>query len=229
MGTGGPPAGPLDDAIRRRDAVLLAVAHDLRGPVSALSGAVEVLRASLPGLDPDTIGGVLDAMQAAIGEVDSVMVDLLDVERLEHGAGEVVRAPTDLRSLVQRAVRRISELRPVQMDVDDAIVQIDPGLGERILVNLVINAHEHTPIGTPITVCARDCGDHVLFHIDDAGPGIPLDLREVIFEPFHPSTGRGIGVGLYLVRAFANMHGGDAWIEDLPDEGTSVRVRLPTT
>ena len=69
----------------------------------------------------------------------------------------------------------------------------------------------------------------MLLHIDDLGPGIPPAVRAELFEPFHRSSGGGMGVGLHLVRAFARLHGGDAWIDDLPGGGTSVRVRLATS
>jgi two-component system, OmpR family, sensor histidine kinase KdpD len=215
------------EEVRRRDAVILAVAHDLRASMSAISGSLEMLRTDLVAELPARAASVLDAMADAVADAERVMVNLFDAERLEHGAAELVRAPTHLGALVQRVVDRSSDPARLRLEVDDVVVPIDPGLTERLLANLVGNALAHTPAGTPITVCARREGDHVILHVDDEGPGIPPELRSAVFEPFHGSTGGGTGVGLYLVREFARLHGGDAWIEEGPGGGASVRVRLP--
>lgn len=220
-------SGAADDEIRRRDAFILAVAHDLRGSVASIAGALDVLRAEPGDLGSAEGSGLIESMRSDVRHLEAVIDGLFDAERLEHGAVRVVRAPTSLRSLVRRVVEASGVEDRVDVDVDDATVDVDAGLVERILANLLGNVVAHTPPGTEICVCARDEDDHVLFHVDDDGPGIPDDRKERVFEPFHDGTGRGTGVGLHLVREFARLHGGDAWIEDVPGGGTSVRIRLP--
>lgn len=215
-------------ADRGKDAFVLAVAHDLRASVAALAGSLAVLDALGGDLSSEHAAALLDAMGDAVADAESVINNLFDIERIEHGVGAVVRAPTDLPALVERVVRRSGDPDRIDLEVDDAVVEVDPGLTERILANLVANALEHTGPSARVTVCARDRKDHLLLHIDDTGPGIPSDVRSKVFEPFHGASGNGMGIGLYLVRQFALLHGGDAWIEDVPDGGTSVRVRLPT-
>lgn len=212
----------------RGDVFVLAVAHDLRASVSAIAGSLALLRDLAGDLSSREATTVIDAMGDAVANAEFVIRNLFDVERFEHGVTALVRSPTELRGLVERIVQMSGSADRIDVEVDDAVVEIDAGLTERIVANLIGNALEHTAPAARVTVCARDCKDHVLLHIDDTGPGIPEEVRQSVFEPFHEATSHGMGVGLYLVREFALLHGGDAWIEDVPGGGTSVRVRLPT-
>lgn len=230
-----PPRGPsaddergaLVDAIHARDALLLAVAHDLRASTTAIAESVALLRAS--GQEPTAPRAetLLRLIDDGVRDIRTVIDNLLDAERFQHGIVEPVRSPTPLLPLVRDAVAAAGLLGAAELDVDDAVVHIDAGISERILWNLLDNAGAHSPAGTPITICARDEGSHVLIHVDDTGPGIPDERKEEVFEPFHPSSAStGAGIGLYLVRQFARLHGGDAWVADVEGGGTSIRVRL---
>lgn len=208
-------------------AFLLAVAHDLRSTVSALSGLIDVLRSTAGRLTSAEFEALTARMADAAAEAEGVIANLLDVERLRYGVAHLARSPTSLADLVRRAVGRVGR-EGIETDVGDATVDLDAGLTERVLVNLIGNAVAHTPTGTRIAVQARDEGDHVLLRVDDTGPGIPEDIRPHVFEPFHRSSGPGIGLGLYVVGELARLHGGDVTIEDGPAGGTSVCVRLAT-
>ena len=103
---------------------------------------------------------------------------------------------------------------------------------ERIVENLVANAIRYTPVGTPIWVHATGDAESVLIVVEDAGPGIPEELRDSIFEPFRQGNevvthNPGVGIGLSLVTRFAELHGGRAWVEDRGGGGASFRVYLP--
>ncbi len=224
---GGSGRGPDPAGAGTQDVFLLAVAHDLRGSVAAIAGALDVLRSRSEQLATEEVDTLLRTMADAVAVAEEVIANLFDAERLRYGAARLVRAPVHLPELVQRALDASGTAGRVRVDVDDAVVHVDAGLTERILVNLVRNAVTHTPPGTSITVCGRDEGEHVSFHVDDDGPGIPAARRAEVFEPFRRAAGQGTGVGLHLVREFARLHGGDATVEDRPKGGTSVRVRLP--
>ena len=118
----------------------------------------------------------------------------------------------------------------IHVDAGSIIADIDGPKVERIVENLVVNATRHTPDGTPIWVRIAPCDEGVLIIVDDAGPGVPDDIKEAIFEPFRqgpenrPSPGTGIG--LSLVARFAELHGGRAWVEDRERGGASFRVLL---
>ena len=103
---------------------------------------------------------------------------------------------------------------------------------ERIIENLLANAARHTPPGSRVWVSARREDAGVLLAVEDEGAGVPLELREAVFEPFRQGPGPsehspGVGVGLSLVARFAELHGGAAWVEDRPGGGASFRVYLP--
>jgi signal transduction histidine kinase len=141
------------------------------------------------------------------------------------------RQRTDLTALVHRVVdgldldgRRPSvDALPVMADVDAAKV-------ERILENLVTNAIRHTPEGSTIAVRLRGDGDAALLEVEDTGPGVPEEMREAIFEPFRRGSephAPGTGIGLSLVRRFAELHGGEARVDERPGGGARFLVRLP--
>ena len=107
-------------------------------------------------------------------------------------------------------------------------VVLDPAKVERIVENLIVNAARHTPAGTTIWVRVTDQPDGVLLEIDDDGPGVPAQDRELIFRPFqHGDHTLSTGIGLALVAHIAALHGGRAWVQDRPGGGAAFRVLLP--
>jgi signal transduction histidine kinase len=112
-------------------------------------------------------------------------------------------------------------------------VSLDPAKVERIIENLLANAARHTPEGTPVWVrVEQPPGGGVLLAVEDAGTGVPAELRDSVFEPFRqgpdtPTHAPGVGIGLTLVARFAELHGGRAWVEERPGGGSSFRVLIP--
>jgi two-component system, OmpR family, sensor histidine kinase MtrB len=103
---------------------------------------------------------------------------------------------------------------------------------ERIVENLVVNAARHTTAGATIWVRVQPQDGGVLLLVEDEGPGVPAELWEQIFQPFHKGRNiadhaPGSGIGLALVARFAELHGGRAWVQDRPGGGASFRVFLP--
>jgi signal transduction histidine kinase len=139
-----------------------------------------------------------------------------------------------LVEFVQRSVGDAdTKGRTIALDIEPGMVPIDQAKTERILENLVSNSLRHTPVEAKIWVRARPQNGGVLFVVEDDGPGVPEDLREAIFEPFRQAPGSssehapGVGIGLSLVRRFAELHGGRAWAEERPGGGASFHVFLP--
>jgi signal transduction histidine kinase len=123
--------------------------------------------------------------------------------------------------------------RHIELTSEGLIVNVDAAKVERIVENLLANAARHTPAGTPLWIrVTGERGGGVLIAVDDAGPGVPDDMKDAVFEPFRqgdggPNPSPGVGVGLSLVARFAELHGGSAWVEDRPGGGASFRVYLP--
>jgi signal transduction histidine kinase len=124
--------------------------------------------------------------------------------------------------------------RRPQVVAQPVTVSLDPGKVERIIENLLANAARHTPPDTPVWVRVEHpaTGDGVLLAVEDAGAGVPAELRDSVFEPFRqgpgtPTHAPGVGIGLTLVARFAELHGGRAWVEERPGGGSSFRVLIP--
>ena len=215
-----------------KNAFLLAVSHDLRGPVSAIVELAAAVESAPDG--SDTSRRMSSAIRANALRVQAVQANLLDLDRLAHGAVVVRPREVQLKSLVAHAVSSADVRdRKISCDIRVPSAIIDPLLAERILDNLLGNALRHTPSGTAIEInCSRWKGS-LLFTVADHGPGIPAADRLTIFEPFvtvRRGRGRGdtqaLGVGLHLVSHFALLHGGRAWVERAPAGGASFNVLL---
>ena len=142
--------------------------------------------------------------------------------------------PTDVGAVVRRVLSE-SELIPdarLRADVRPVMVRADASKVERIVENLLANTVRHTPSTATIWVSVAATDEGALLAVEDDGAGVAEDLRETIFEPFQqgpdaPRHSPGVGVGLTLVRRFAELHGGRAWVEDREGGGASFRVLLP--
>lgn len=162
------------------------------------------------------------------------MANLLDMSRLQAGALGVTHAAIGLEDAVPRA---LDELGPAAADVstdlpaDLPAATADPGLLERVLVNLVANALRHSPPGQPPTVTASAHAGQVELRVIDTGPGIPEDRWEHVFLPFQRLGDRdnqtGVGLGLALSRGLAEAMGGSITPETTPGGGLTMVLRLP--
>ncbi len=174
--------------------------------------------------------------------LDRMVVDILDLERLNAGSLDATREPVDLASLVRGVVQRVMlpGVDASRLDLESVVAVVDPPMIERVVENLLMNADRHNPVGTPIWIRVRRESNGALITVEDAGDGVGDKDKESIFEPFgrtsrggraHPADPErgpaGIGVGLSLVRRFAELHGGRAWVEDRRGGGASFRVLLP--
>jgi PAS domain S-box-containing protein len=219
-----------------KGAFLQAVSHDLRTPLASVLGIALTLernRGALPAADVDDLLGRLSANARRL---DRLLGGLLDLDRLTRGLVEPRRERVDLAALVAAAVdqaqRDLGGEHPIFADLAPVEIAVDSAKVERIVENLLFNASRHTPPGTPIWVRVDPRDPGALLTVADAGPGVPAEQRERIFQPFHrgPGTGGyapGSGIGLALVAQFAGLHGGRAWVEPRAGGGSSFQVLLP--
>ena len=206
------------------------VSHELRSPITALTAAVEVLdgrRADLP----DRSQQALDVVVTQVRRFDHMVMDLLELSRIDAGSTELHREEMDLRELLPRIAHRYG-FADVPVDIDAKVpplVRLDKLRVERILANLLENAREHG--GGPVRLFAELAPKRTLvLGVDDAGPGVARSERSRIFERFaRGSAARhrvGTGLGLALVAEHAQAHGGEAWAEDRPGGGARFKVSL---
>jgi two-component system sensor histidine kinase KdpD len=222
-------------ALRRSDvlktALLRAVSHDLRTPLTAILAAAEPLAAQT--ID-DTERRELAAGVGLEAERLSRLIDqLLDLSRLEAHAIEAHPEWCSVDEVLRAAVDDVATPAEFKLSIDTdlPLVRADAAQLERAFANLLENSARHAG-GHPVSVRARHVAHRILVRIVDRGPGIPATQLERVFEPFYRSgndrTGhRGSGLGLAIARGFLEVNGGRVWAESLPNQGTSFVVELP--
>jgi PAS domain S-box-containing protein len=219
-----------------KDAFLQAVSHDLRTPLTSVLGIAMTLRRSHQLLPARDVSELLDRLEGNARKLDRLLTNLLDLERLARGTLHPDRRLVDLGELVRRIVKETRpELlgeRPVSLATAAVLIAVDSPMVERIVENLLANAARHTRAGTPVWVRVEASCGGALIVVEDAGPGVPAEVRQAIFEPFRqgPSItahAPGSGIGLALVAHFASMHGGRTWVQERPQGGASFHVFLP--
>jgi PAS domain S-box-containing protein len=213
---------------------LQAVSHDLRTPLTTILGVAVTLEHRAVGLPAADLADLLRRLSGNARKLDRLLRDLLDLDRLARGTLTPRRQLIDLGVLVRRVVddAGVRHEHPVVVDTPPLRLAADAPKLERIIENLLVNAARHTPAGTVIWVRLRAHDHGVLLLVEDEGPGVPAELREQVFQPFHQGRSvadhvPGSGIGLALVAQFASLHGGRAWVQDRPGGGASFRVFLP--
>lgn len=204
------------------------VSHELRSPITALSAAVEVLDARRTDL-PERTQQALDVVVTQVRRFDQMVMDLLELSRIDAGSTELHREDVPIEDLISRIAHRygFGDVPIVVSRKVSNTVRVDKLRFERILANLLENANQHGGGPTRITVDPR--GRHgIVLAVEDAGPGVAHGERARIFERFaRGSAARhriGTGLGLSLVAEHAQAHGGEAWVEDRPGGGARFLV-----
>jgi len=222
------------DRLRHEDEMkttfLQAVSHDLRTPLAAILGLAVTLDRHQANLGEEEIHDLTQRIATNARRLDRIVADFLDLERLQRGAAVPESRILDVGRLVRDwvAATDIIDDRRLSLDVAPVTVSGDPGMIERIVENLIGNAVKHTTRDTQIWVRVEPADDGVLLTVEDAGPGVPPEEREGIFQPFRQGSrsGAGSGVGLALVARFAALHGGRVWVTERPGGGASFKVAL---
>jgi two-component system, OmpR family, sensor histidine kinase MtrB len=208
------------------------VSHELRSPITALTAAVEVLdgrRADIP----DRTQQALDVVVDQVRRFDSMVIDLLELARLDAGATDLNVEHVTLIDLTQRVASRFGEPDVPIVAVRGAPTQVavDKVRFERILGNLLENARHHAGGALRIELTAAAPG-RFRMAVEDGGPGVAHGERERIFERFaRGSAARhriGTGLGLALVAEHSAAMGGSAWVQDRVGGGARFVVELPT-
>lgn len=226
-------AALLAESERLGRTLLNSVSHELRTPLAAITSAASGLRDA---------GGLNPAQQSLVAELDEATArlnrlvrNLLDLSRLE--AGHVRPNPDwhDLRDVVQFALQTLGQSlaqHPLAVNVPSDLppVKLDAALTEQILINLLSNAAIHTPAGTAIDVSARTEPDKLVLEVADRGPGLPSGDLSRLFDRFQrgpDAAPGGTGLGLSLVKGFAEAQGGSVEAANRPGGGAVFTVRLP--
>ena len=225
-------AGALSAANELRAALLSAVSHDLRTPLSAIKASVTSLLQQDIEWTEEARREFLDTIAEETDRLNALVGNLLDMSRLHAGALEISPVPVGLEEVIPTALRSLG-LRDdaVRLDVSETLPRVlaDPGLLERALANLIDNAVRFSPPDAPPRVTAGAVDGTVDIRIADRGPGVPLAERDRLFLPFQrlgDASAQGVGLGMAVAKGFVEAMGGEIEAEDTPGGGLTVVVRL---
>ncbi len=211
------------------------VSHDLRSPLTAILGYVELI---------DRVGEVNDAQKefvdriiASVQSITALISDLLALSRIEAGL-DIERKPTSIPDILHYAVdaeRQCMETRQqaLRLDISEPLPEVlgNPLRLKQMMINLLENAIKYTPEKGEISIRARQNGDVVIIEVSDTGIGIPPTEQTRIFEKFYRakniSVQSGTGLGLSIVQSIVKQHDGRVWVNSRVGEGSTFTVVLP--
>jgi len=220
-----------------RNTLLASISHDLRTPLAVIAGASSALNDPTMSFDADARRDLAASIEAKANQMSDIISNVLELMRLETGKVSLRRDWQTLEEMLGAVLERC-QARLAQHTIVDALPPglppafVDASLILQVFTNLLENAAKHTPPGTRVTVTAAVENDLLRVHIDDDGPGFPVDDPELLFAKFHrgkdEGTTGGAGLGLTICRAIINAHGGTISAQQLPQGGARFTFTLPT-
>ncbi|MBF4562699.1 sensor histidine kinase KdpD [Microbacterium sp. VKM Ac-2870] len=217
-----------------RTALLSAASHDLRRPLAAAIAAVGGLRAAGSSLSADDRNELIATADESLASLASLVTDLLDVSRVQAGVLAVSLASVDVTAAVLEAIDELG-LGPgaveLALDPDVPSVRADPVLLQRVVVNVLANAHRYSPEGSRVRISSSRLGETAQLRIVDHGPGVAAERQDEIFAPFQrlgdTDNTTGLGLGLALSKGFTEGMGGTLVPETTPGGGLTMVISLP--
>ena len=195
--------------------------HELRNPLSAISGGIQIMR-----LSPEKKDWALDLMQHNLRAMMSQLDDLMDITRIEQDKVKLNNEVMSLKEQIGKTVESVTaaiELKQQSLKVvlpaDDIYINADPARFNQVISNLIINASKYTPPhGTLSLTLGQGSDQTVVIEVEDNGMGIPENMREAVFESFHQidnskNAPGGVGIGLALVKKITQLLGGQVFVE----------------
>jgi two-component system sensor histidine kinase KdpD len=225
-------AAGLEEANELRTALLAAVSHDLRTPLSSIKAAVTSLLQRDVDFTPAATRELLETIDEGSDRLNHLVGNLLDMSRLQTGALQLVMRDVGLDEVVPVSVAGLVDAGRIDLDLDETLprVRADAALLERAVANVVENALAWSPSDEHVRVEAVATEHRVELQVVDRGPGIPRARREDVFRPFQRlgdrSNGSGVGLGLAVARGFVEAMGGRMAVEDTPGGGVTMVISL---
>jgi two-component system, OmpR family, sensor histidine kinase KdpD len=224
------------EALRRSDAVktavLRAVSHDLRSPLTAIAAAASGLASPRLRLAESDRAELVETIRSESSRLDRLVSDLLDLSRLQAGAAHPRRALWSVEELIGLALRQLDADERVDLELPAELppVDVDGVQIQHALANVLENALHAAPSQTAVRVVAEQADGEVVMRVIDQGPGIPPDELQQVFEPFRRGASgverQGSGLGLAIARGFVEANGGRIWAEPFAT-GAQLAIALP--
>ena len=218
--------------------LLRAISHDLRTPLTSISGNADTLRSGWEKLDDETRERIFTDIYEDAQWLISLVENLLAVSRIEEGRMQLHLSPELPDEVIREALQHIripTAGHRITVDCGDELLlaRMDARLISQVIINLVENALKYTPPGSSIVIGAEKQGDRVMIRVADDGPGIPDELKPRVFEMFFTGdrkvadSRRSLGLGLSLCRSIVTAHGGEITLTDNTPSGCVFTFSLP--
>jgi two-component system sensor histidine kinase KdpD len=213
-----------------------SLSHELRTPITTIIGSVDNLQANSPRLSEKDKADLLSEISVASFRLNQQVENLLNMSRLEAGVLNIKKDWCDINDLIYKTLQRLeSNLQKYKVAVDVPenlpLFKLDFGLMEQVVYNLIINATQHTPEDTLITIQADCITDKLVMIIADNGSGFPEPEIDKVFDKFYRTKGSlpgGTGLGLSIVKGLVEAHSGSIKLENLPVRGSKFTIEIPT-
>lgn len=223
---------------RLRQDFVAMVSHDLRTPLTSIRGFLTMVDEGAYGPLSNAGHRAVERAQSSADLLISLVVDLLDAEKIESGDFEPEFQETTSGMVVDRAMYAIASSAAaanvtVEKDVTNDVFWADEERIVQVIVNLVGNAIKFSPAGSVITISAGLEGAGVVFRVRDRGPGIPKHLQAAIFERYRQlnqpaeTKKRGFGLGLAICKALVEKHNGRIWVQSEEGKGSTFCFSIP--
>ncbi|RST18895.1 sensor histidine kinase KdpD [Streptomyces sp. WAC05374] len=224
-------ARKLAEGNKIRTSLLAAVSHDLRTPLAGIKAAVSSLRSDDVEWSEEDRAELLEGIEAGADRLDHLVGNLLDMSRLQTGTVTPLIRAIDLDEVVPMALGGVPD-GSAELDIPESLpmVEVDKGLLERAVANVVENAVKYSRAAAPVLVSASAMADRVELRVVDRGSGVPDEAKDRIFAPFQrygdAPRGAGVGLGLAVARGFMEAMGGTITAEDTPGGGLTMVLTL---
>lgn len=226
-------AESMAESDRLRTALLGAVSHDLRTPLATIKASLTSLVETGVEWTPEQTRSFLQTALDETERLNRLVGHLLDASRVQVGAVHVFYRPIGVDEVVTSALSGLgSGVDRITVDISESLpeIQTDPDLLERVIANLVENALAWSPAEQTVRITAGEVAGRIDLRISDRGPGIPLEARDTVFQPFSrlgdSANREGVGLGLAVARGLLEAMGNELVIEDTPGGGTTVVIAL---
>ncbi len=222
-----------------RSRFFAGMSHELRTPLNAILGFSETIRGRMFGPISAKYGEYVDIIHESAMHLLELINSILDLSKMDAGRYEIYSERLDAVEIAQAAARLTASLAEkksidlrVESSADSVPVLADGKALKQILLNLISNAVKFTPEKGDVIVAVRAESGALVLEVADTGCGMSADEVAAIGQPYMQGEGgkltsQGTGLGLAIVRGFAELHGGGVEVESAPDQGTTMRVRLP--
>ena len=218
--------------------LLRSISHDLRTPLTSISGNADTLLHSYDALDAETRQRIFNDIYDDSQWLTELVENLLSITKIADGSVKLHLSDQVLEDIISEALRHIDRRSSehqimVNCGNEPLLVRVDAGLIMQVLVNLVNNAIKYTPAGSCIQITAVRHDDAVALYVCDNGPGIPDELKERVFEMFFTGgnpigdSRRSLGLGLTLCQAIIHAHNGEITLKDNSPHGCIFSFTVP--